>query len=182
MNTEQWKDIPEWSGYQVSNCGSVRSYRKGGKLGAYLTKTPKLKTIGISVWGYPEVRLWLNQDTKKFRIHRLVASVFIPNPSNLPEVNHKNGNKLDNSVSNLEWVSRSKNMTHLYQELKSPTMRGEKNGHARLSSSQVRKIKEKWLTGQFRQQDIANQYAVSRTTINAIVNGYNWKHLPVRTT
>jgi hypothetical protein len=60
--------------------------------------------------GYLKVCLRVNQKPKMFRVHRLIATAFIPNPNNLPVVNHKNGDKLNNSISNLEWCTQMYNM------------------------------------------------------------------------
>lgn len=67
--------------------------------------------------GYPKVRLWNGEKYKNFFVHRLVAAAFIPNPMNKPQVNHKDGNKTNNNVSNLEWVTQSENMRHCFNVL-----------------------------------------------------------------
>jgi uncharacterized protein YerC len=101
-NQEIWKDIVGYEGlYQVSNLGNVKSFNKN-----------KLMKIGFHQDGYN--RLWLSKENKSkgFLLHRLIAIHFIPNPNNLPEVNHKDANKLNNSIGNLEWCSHSENMAH----------------------------------------------------------------------
>lgn len=65
--------------------------------------------------GYHEVLLSENGKTNQYRVHRLVAETFLPNPSNLPCVNHKDGNKLNNHISNLEWCTKSENIKHSYK-------------------------------------------------------------------
>lgn len=97
---EVWGDIEEYKElYQVSNCGNVRSlnYNKTKKIRV-------LKTI-ISNSGYIQVGLHKGGNMKLCTIHRLVAQAFIPNPNNLPIVNHKDYNKSNNHVDNLEWCS-----------------------------------------------------------------------------
>ena len=100
---EIWKDVPEYEGlYQVSNFGRVKSFRESAKF-----KKPKeliLKSSLINS-GYAVVTLYKENSKRKFQIHRLVASVFLPNPLNLPCVNHKDENKLNNCVDNLEWCT-----------------------------------------------------------------------------
>lgn len=101
MQVEIWKPIPDYEGlYEVSNLGRIRSlynYRK------YNVLTQNIKR------GYYQIGLRKNGIRKWYQVHRLVAETFIPNPNNLPQVNHKNENKLDNEISNLEWCSVSYN-------------------------------------------------------------------------
>lgn len=90
---EEWKDIEGYEGiYEVSSKGQVRNIRSGKVL-----KQQK------SDKGYCKVKLRKDGVTKEYRIHRLVAMAFIPNPDNLPQVNHKSEVKTENSVDNLEW-------------------------------------------------------------------------------
>lgn len=99
-----WRDVKEYEGkYQVSNTGKVRSlnYRQIGK-------TQVLKSATTQD-GYLFVRLCKNGKAKTCRVNRLVAAAFIPNPNNLPEVNHRNEQKQDNRSSNLEWCTREYN-------------------------------------------------------------------------
>lgn len=91
--------------YEVSNLGNVKALR-GHKRGERVLKTY------LSRHGYLLVHPCTNGVSRGKRVHRLVAEAFIPNPDNLPQVNHINGIKTDNSVGNLEWVTASENMTH----------------------------------------------------------------------
>ena len=97
---EIWKDIEGFEGlYQVSTWGNIRGAR--GILKPY--KNNK---------GYLKVGLFKNGKDHKKRVNRLVALAFIPNPYNLPQVNHKDGNKENNSFTNLEWVTDEENKEH----------------------------------------------------------------------
>lgn len=104
-----WKDIENYEGiYQVSDSGEVRSLGNG--------KSPNSKERIMKVeetkCGYLRVQLCKDGKQKHFSIHRLVAEAFIPNPLNLPQVNHKNENKHDNRAENLEWCNCSYNINY----------------------------------------------------------------------
>lgn len=104
---EIWKDIKNFEGlYQISNLGNIKSlhYRNSNN-----EKIMSPKLIGR---GYLSIGLRNKSKKKNFLIHRLVANAFIPNPDNLQQVNHKDENKLNNCVDNLEWCNNSYNNTY----------------------------------------------------------------------
>lgn len=106
---EIWKDIPDYNGiYKISNFGNVRRYSTYCKKDNRIPEYHIVKTH-IHKLGYYRVTLSKNNKSKNYLLHRLVAQVFIPNPNNLPQVNHKDENKLNNNVNNLEWCTRSYN-------------------------------------------------------------------------
>lgn len=116
---EIWKDIKSYEGlYQVSNLGRIKSLKKIRRNGkGFYVQEEKLKTLQL--WkeeGYYSIVLYKNDGGRTYHIHRLVAQAFIPNPENLPQVNHKDGNKSNNSVENLEWVTCSENVKHAYKK------------------------------------------------------------------
>jgi hypothetical protein len=98
LNIETWKEIAEYPLYEISSLGRIRN--KQGKI---------LKPF-IQNCGYENMKLSLYK--KHIQIHREVAKAFIPNPDNKQYVNHIDGNKLNNTVSNLEWVTNSENILH----------------------------------------------------------------------
>ena len=116
---EEWRDIKGYEGlYQVSNEGRVRSLdrtiKQKTKLGNYKIFTMKgriLKAANVNR-GYLAVQLWKDGIAKMRFIHRLVAEAFIPNPDNLPQVNHKDEDKTRNVVENLEWCSEKYNSNY----------------------------------------------------------------------
>lgn len=110
---EIWKDIKGYEGkYQISNLGNVRSLMYHNAKGIRRTSLLKPATDRS---GYFRCALSKNNILTTFKVHRLVAQAFIPNPLNLPQVNHLNGNKQDNRAENLEWASNSTNQIHAYK-------------------------------------------------------------------
>jgi molybdenum-dependent DNA-binding transcriptional regulator ModE len=97
---EEWREIFEFPNYSVSNLGNVKN-----------NKTNKLMKINVK-GGYCHISLKNETSKKSFKVHRLVASAFIPNPENKSDVNHEDKNKLNNNVSNLTWMTRKENNQH----------------------------------------------------------------------
>lgn len=109
---EIWKDIIGYEGkYRISNLGNVFSIRRLGSGG---DKTGKLLKLKIDIYGYCYVNLYNSSGRKLHKIHRLVASYFIDNPDNKPQVNHIDFNRQNNKVNNLEWCTISENHKHTW--------------------------------------------------------------------
>lgn len=125
MEQEIWKDIKGYESlYQVSNLGRVRSkeHLVPSSYGSTRMSPSKIRTNCFD-GNYYHVILFKNGKRKVCLVHRLVAESFIPNQYNLPQVNHKDGNKLNNNVDNLEWCTAQENQLHAFAiGLKTPNI------------------------------------------------------------
>lgn len=113
MAEERWTTIEGWEGrYDISDCGRVRSWFYGKKK----LLEPRVLKLKLDRYGYLTVSLHQGDRKKSYTVHRLVAKAFLLNPQSLPQINHKNGDKTDNRVSNLEWCSASLNIKHAFEK------------------------------------------------------------------
>lgn len=168
------KDIKGYEGiYKASKEGKIFSCPKD--------KGRWKKSRFLKPWlignGYEMVMLYKNGKAKKFLVHRLIAQTFIPNKNNQPEVDHKNGNRLDNRSCNLEWVSSHKNKLrawdlHLYDNLV-----GSKHHLSKLNESDIAQIREMVNVQGITQKKISEQFNVSPMTISLIISRKTWKHV-----
>jgi HNH endonuclease/NUMOD4 motif len=170
---ETWLPIPDYIGrYSISDMGNVLSMnwnRTGLVCLLQQNNNPN---------GYPTVGLsnGSRETHKTHPVHRLIMLSFVgPRPKGL-YINHKNGIKEDNRLSNLEYCTPSQNAQHAYDTgLQLPTS-GEKNGQSKLTDILVVEIKNKIAAG-IEQKLLANEYGVSRATICMIATGKRWSHL-----
>lgn len=160
---EIWKDIENYEGvYQVSNYGRIKSFAQKS-LG-------KIKIPHILNKGYLRIGLDKNANEVLYLVHRLVAMAFIPNPFKKPQINHKNSNKQDNKVQNLEWCTNGENLKHSYS-MGIHCQDGMKNNNVKLNELQVRVIRKC--------KDIDNVklgkiFNVNNTTIGRIKRKTTW--------
>lgn len=136
METEIWKDVPGYEGqYQVSNYGRVKSLGRVTELnGGRQRKEPELIMKYTKRSGYPTLILRRSGDRKSAQIHRLVAQAFIPNPGNLPVVNHLDYDRENNRVDNLEWCTQKENVRYSSERMRKPK-----------TKSKTSNIKEKYI-------------------------------------
>lgn len=171
-----WKDIKGFEGYyQISDQGQVKSLERQitDSVGHIYIVRERIIKPWKAGRGYFAVTLSKNGKTKASYVHLLVAMAFISNPNNFPTINHINGNKLDNSVGNLEWVSYSYNNQHAYDI--GLHKKGEEQYRAKLTEENVREIKRlgKYAT----YQQIGDKYHVSQATIRDVLIGKTWKNI-----
>lgn len=162
------KQIPFAKNYYVTETGDIYSSFSGN--------LKKMSPVMMS-YGYWRIKIKIDSgESKSFLVHRLMALTFLGQPA-CPkmEVNHINGIKTDNRLSNLEWVTRSRNMKHAF-ELGLNCSKGENNGRHVLSETQVLEIYNRLLDGE-RNKKLADEYGVERTTIHGIKNRTSWTEL-----
>lgn len=171
MNTinEIWKPVKDYPNYQISNLGRVKSlnYNRSGE--------EKILKSCTNDYGYYQVSLSRNGKNKTCKIHRLVAEAFIPNPNNLPQVNHKDEDKNNNTPNNLEWCTAKynsnygKRITRMKDKLKRVILQFTKDG----------KLIKKWDSI----IDVQNELGIKQSNICKCLNGkinsiggYKWKY------
>jgi NUMOD4 motif/HNH endonuclease len=169
VEIEEWKDVIGYEGrYQVSNLGRVKSFANSKE---------RILKPGTNNKGYLYVGLWKNSKAKNFLVHRLVAMHFIPNPLNKEQVNHSDGDKRNNFVSNLEWNSFRENYNHA---LRNKLMPEDRHGSSRLfTDEEVRTYRRLYLKDkkEFSAKNIALYINANHKTLNQIIRGKTYKHV-----
>lgn len=159
----------------VSGYGGAYQISRGGKVWSKKSKIFLKHQTGSP--GYPHVTLCRSGKPKTIRIHRLLAEHFLPNPLQLPEVNHVNGNKLDFSLSNLEWCDYRHNAQHAYDTGLNRELykfRGVNSYSAKLNPDKVREIKSLISSREMSLRAIGRKFGVSGNTIIQIRERSIW--------
>lgn len=157
---KQYKDTP----YYVTEDGKV--FRDEKQIFGWITKK-----------GYQQIKLYCFGIKKHAYIHRMVGDLFVPNPENKPQINHKNGNKLDNRVENLEWVTNQENINHSVENGLRPV--GIDVPAHKLSVEDILWIRKNFVKGDSNLgcMGLGKKFGVNASCISKIVNNKMWKHI-----
>jgi predicted XRE-type DNA-binding protein len=157
---EQYRDTD----YLVSNYGRVKNL-----------KTNLILKTNIN--RYARVVIYNNGLAKNIAVHRMVAELFLENPENKPQVNHIDGDKLNNHVSNLEWCTQSENQQHAFDTGLQISKKGEEHHNCKLTEADVLEIKELLESGEVSGPEIASLFDVNQQLVSKINKGHRWSHV-----
>lgn len=171
MMNKMWKSIPEFPNYEASDSGEIRKHINDCSWSAGKVLKPSTHS-----GGYLCVILRKNKKSYCRTVHNLVAQAFFGKRPNGYHINHKNFNKKDNSIQNLEYCTPSENSWH--KENNDRGTKGRKNGMCKLSEKDVFNIRLLYNNGLASQYELADKYGVSVATINRTIHRTTWAWLP----
>lgn len=168
---EEWKEVPDTEGcYQISNLGRLRRMHRQA------WRKPFTIAQGfIAGNGYWHHSISSNGKAGTIYPHQAVAKLFVKGFKKGLQVNHKDGNKLNNRWDNLEWVTRSQNMKHAYANGLSPV--GINHHKSKLNPEKVLEIRERWNKNPHDQRALAKEYGVHQRTIWQVIHRIVWNHV-----
>ena len=166
MEKEKRKDSPIYpDNYWITSEGEV------------VTKKTGLHRKFRKTWdGYYDVTLWKDGKGHTKRVHRLVAEAFLPNPENYPVVNHKDGNKLNNNIDNLEWTTVQMNTIHSYANGLQNPVRSSQHGRSKYNEEEITQVCELLQNGHSC-EFVSDKTKVSLRVVQSVNTKQNWKHI-----
>lgn len=173
---EAWRPIPGFEGYEVSNLGRVRSFRRHGGRGRGLVKTPRIKKTHPGANGYLCVTLQKPDGNRcnKYAVHVLVAAAFMgPRPEGM-QVAHGDGDRQNARLDNLRYATALENAQDKHRH--GTTCRGESDGNSKLTEAQVRDIRARYRAGET-QPSLAKLFGISSSQVSNIIRAASWAHV-----
>lgn len=176
FDVEGFFPIPGYEGLVISQKGIVKRlpYTKKGRNAygefSFLTREREVK---FSPQEYMQTTVDIGDKKYTIKLHRLLALTFISNPTNLPQVNHIDGDKYNNELENLEWCSAKHNVIHSY-EAGLASNKGERHPQSILNYSLVEELRDKYRSGESVVQ-LSKEYGIKYHTIWKTVKNVNWK-------
>lgn len=168
LDGEEWRPIEGFDGYQVSSYGRVKSFKRG---------KPRIMKFALSPNNYIVYSLRPSgvYSDKQMNLHRLVAEAFIPNPDNKPQVNHRDGCKINACASNLEWATNAENIQHAYDTGLEKKLRNENAVSAKLTNEQVVYIRNN--PDGLSTVELGKRFNVTSATISDVQLGKKYKEV-----
>ena len=181
LSGERWKQAKGFSSnYYVSNMGRILTLTHYGH-----KNSPAIMKPADSIdKRRPNDKSHYQRtvmDGKAVRVHRVVAQTWLPNPDNLPQINHKNGQKNDNRLVNLEWSTNSENQVHAYKSGLNKPRLGLDNNKTKLTPEIVQTIRREWDSNinRLTRKGYAEKYGVKESAIKSVLENKSWKWLPL---
>lgn len=178
MEIEEWREVPGWEGYyEVSNAGRVRSMERivARSDGRTQRLAARVRKAQVQPDGRASLILCRDSAPRIALVHRLVALAFLGAPREGQEVCHRDGNPLNNHVSNLRWGSHSENMMDRVEH--GTHNRGERHNMVKLSEGEVRDIRSLYAGGGLSQAALGKRFGVSQSLVHLIVSRRKWAWL-----
>jgi hypothetical protein len=171
---ENWKPVVGYEEiYEVSDLGRVRRIKPGSS-----TRVGRISRGSLTPDGYIRVSLSFHDSTKRtHNVARLVAIAFIPNPENKPEVNHRDGNKVNNCVDNLEWVTVLENRRHARDTGLWQSTKGSKNGSSKVNEEIVLEMRKLHKELKLSFAELGRRYGISIGAASRIIKRMAWQHV-----
>ncbi len=178
---EKWLPIAGYEGlYEVSNFGHVQSLDRPVRYflkGVWGIRIAKGRIFSPLKGRYLMVALSRDSKEKGYTVHSLVARAFIGERPKGLQINHKDFNKTNNHIENLEYCTPKQNMIHAYKNGFIPIRTGERTSNAKLKESQVLEIRRLYALGNTSKTELALKFGISRYAIRSIIIRENWKHI-----
>lgn len=175
---EIWKYVKGYEGYyQISNLGRVKSVERyvwWPGLNCYHLLKERIMKPQLCRKGYARVQFKVDNVSKSFAVHRMVAEAFIPNPEGKLEVNHINSIRDDNRLENLEWATHSENQVHAYK-FGNRDHKGNNHPQRKIDESIVKEIRAKYIPFKYAGRKLADEYGLKVSHIANIVRNKIWK-------
>lgn len=170
MEREVWKTVENFPYYKVSSLGRIKSCK---------FKIEKLLVGGIDKYGYKYNVLCHDGRRKTYKLHVIIMKTFVNNddPKNKTQINHIDGNKLNNRLDNLEYSTPGDNVRHARRLGLINSPKGEDHSNSKLTDDNVKEILKLLKSKKYTQKEIANEFNVSRRTVGFIKNNQTWKHI-----
>lgn len=173
IEREIWKPVAGYERcYSVSTSGNIKRTKATNS-----TTAGRERSFYKNKGGYLELGLWENNKRVVRKVHRLVAITFLGNPPKGLEVNHKDGIKTNNHVSNLEYVTHSENVKHGYRLGLYKPRNGENHHMAKMKEKDVLKIRELFSGNICTQSELSQIYKISSQLVHSIVRRKKWTHI-----